>query len=333
MKNGCAIIMIAFYCYRIGAAFRCSTSLQHSLSTSSMGVMPAWLRTSTYLFKAAPSRALKSKASRGGAGSDGTRVFVSGIPREITWENLKDHFRCAGEVVYASVSVDQSTGLSKGVGIVQYETPEEASNAIRIIRDYPLMGETLFVREDMQDRSKRRADGRFVSRAQSSNDVRAGSGLRWTQCEDDLDESVTPEAAALVCKLLEEREAFRRRADFERSDHIRDTLQRKGVKMDDRRKQWWRMAGVPESVKTLNPEGRWNKGGGRWKCLDSDILERSGFDEAFILKLLAQRDEYRAKKDFASADALYERLKNNFKLIIDDKKRTWRIWREEKAGS
>ena len=75
---------------------------------------------------------------------------------------------------------------------------------------------------------------------------------------------VSAEAAALVSKLLNEREALRRRADYDRADQIRDTLQRKGVKMDDRRKQWWRMAGVPASIRALNPDGRWTAGGGKW---------------------------------------------------------------------
>ena len=298
------------------------------------------------------TREYSGTSSRGGAGrnggggrggNDGTRVFVSGIPEPATWADLKDHFRVAGEVVYASVSVDRATGKPKGVGIVQYETEAEAANAIAVMRDHPLMGQPLFVREDVQDRNKRRSDGRFVARPASGGGGGGGAGggvglgAAWAKCEDDVDASVSPEAAALVGKLLEEREALRRRGDFDKADHIRDTLSRKGVKMDDRRRRWWRMAGVPESIRAANPEGRWLKGGGaggaggRWKCLESgEALAAAGLDEGFVGKLLAQRDEYREKKDFARADGIYERLKSNFSLVIDDKKRTWRIWTVDK---
>eukprot|EP00339_Tiarina_fusa_P005832 CAMPEP_0117052736 /NCGR_PEP_ID=MMETSP0472-20121206/36455_1 /TAXON_ID=693140 ORGANISM="Tiarina fusus, Strain LIS" /NCGR_SAMPLE_ID=MMETSP0472 /ASSEMBLY_ACC=CAM_ASM_000603 /LENGTH=266 /DNA_ID=CAMNT_0004767481 /DNA_START=98 /DNA_END=894 /DNA_ORIENTATION=+ len=76
----------------------------------------------------------------------GTRVFVQGIPPGIPWQDLKDHFRVAGDVVFASVSVDPATGESKGHGIVQFETTEMARNAIDVMRDHPLNGSQLYVR-------------------------------------------------------------------------------------------------------------------------------------------------------------------------------------------
>ena len=73
----------------------------------------------------------------------GTRVFVTGLPDDVTWQILKDHFRQAGEVVFASVSADMETGKSKGYGVVQYETTHEALKAIEIMRDFPLNGSQL----------------------------------------------------------------------------------------------------------------------------------------------------------------------------------------------
>merc|ERR1712226_128655 len=49
----------------------------------------------------------------------GTRVFVKNIPSQITWQDLKDHFKVAGDVVFASISEDRETGQPKGHGIVQ----------------------------------------------------------------------------------------------------------------------------------------------------------------------------------------------------------------------
>ncbi|EEC49245.1 predicted protein, partial [Phaeodactylum tricornutum CCAP 1055/1] len=81
----------------------------------------------------------------------GTRVFVQGLPTSVTWKELKDHFRIAGEVVFASVSADRVTRESKGHGIVQYETTDMAENAIKIMRNHPLDGYQLYVREDVQE--------------------------------------------------------------------------------------------------------------------------------------------------------------------------------------
>ena len=45
----------------------------------------------------------------------GTRVFVQGIPTHISdWRLVKDHFKIAGEVVFASISIERNTGKSKG---------------------------------------------------------------------------------------------------------------------------------------------------------------------------------------------------------------------------
>ena len=81
----------------------------------------------------------------------GTRVFVQEIPENVDWKELKDHFKKAGNVVYASISVDKVLMKSKGCGIIQYETTDEAKKAIRIMNDFPLKGSSLFVIHDVQE--------------------------------------------------------------------------------------------------------------------------------------------------------------------------------------
>lgn len=41
---------------------------------------------------------------------------------------------------------------SKGCGIVEYETPQEAARAIRELADSELQGRPILVREDREDR-------------------------------------------------------------------------------------------------------------------------------------------------------------------------------------
>jgi RNA recognition motif-containing protein len=59
--------------------------------------------------------------------------------------------------VFASVSIDKNTGKSKKCGIVQFETPSMAKVAIREMRNYPMNGATLYVREDVQESKQREA--------------------------------------------------------------------------------------------------------------------------------------------------------------------------------
>lgn len=88
----------------------------------------------------------------GGPVTVGRRVYVANISWETSWQDLKDHFRQVGNVVYSDIMVDGSTGRSKGCGIVEYETPEEALRAISQLSNSELQGRSLLVREDREDR-------------------------------------------------------------------------------------------------------------------------------------------------------------------------------------
>ncbi len=89
----------------------------------------------------------------GGGGEKQTcRVYVGNLSWEVAWQDLKDHMRDAGEVVYAEVMTD-SEGRSKGCGIVEYSTAEEAKNACSTLSDTELKGRMIFVREDRETSS------------------------------------------------------------------------------------------------------------------------------------------------------------------------------------
>jgi len=60
---------------------------------------------------------------------------------------LKDHFRTAGNVIRADI-VGGPDGLSKGVGLVEYSSSQEAAKAIRLFNDSEFQGRLLQVRED-----------------------------------------------------------------------------------------------------------------------------------------------------------------------------------------
>lgn len=77
--------------------------------------------------------------------------------------------REAGDVVHAEVFTE-SSGRSAGCGIVEFETPEAAENAINTLNDTMLDGRTIFVRADREEgkpRSNRYGDGEGFRRRES----------------------------------------------------------------------------------------------------------------------------------------------------------------------
>lgn len=80
----------------------------------------------------------------------GKRVWVGNLGREVTWKELKDHFRGAGNVLHADVMM-YDDGTSKGCGIVEFETPSEALRAISLFSNSVLYGQAIIVREDREE--------------------------------------------------------------------------------------------------------------------------------------------------------------------------------------
>jgi len=83
------------------------------------------------------------------AGGGGTRVYVGNLSWETSWQDLKDHFRAAGDVSHADVMMEHD-GRSKGCGIVSFASARDAGNAIASLHDSELHGRKIFVREDRE---------------------------------------------------------------------------------------------------------------------------------------------------------------------------------------
>lgn len=66
--------------------------------------------------------------------------------------NLYFFRREAGEVIYCDVMKERD-GRSKGCGIVEFSTPEEAQEAIKTLTDTEIKGRMIFVREDRETTS------------------------------------------------------------------------------------------------------------------------------------------------------------------------------------
>jgi len=105
---------------------------------------------------AAGAGAASASGAGGRAASGGEkqtcRVYIGNLSWEVAWQDLKDHMRDAGNVINAEV-MTQDDGRSKGCGIVEYATPEEAKVACETMSDTELKGRMIFVREDRETSS------------------------------------------------------------------------------------------------------------------------------------------------------------------------------------
>lgn len=79
----------------------------------------------------------------------GYRVYVGNLSWNVKWQELKDHMKTAGTVVHADV-LELANGRSKGCGLVEYATEDEAAKAIAELNNTELEGRLIFVREDRE---------------------------------------------------------------------------------------------------------------------------------------------------------------------------------------
>jgi RNA recognition motif-containing protein len=93
-----------------------------------------------------------------GEKGQGRRVYIGNLSWDVAWQDLKDHMRQAGDVVHAEVICEQN-GRSKGCGIVEFATDEQAKEAISTLTDTELKGRMIFVREDRESASAGAAVG------------------------------------------------------------------------------------------------------------------------------------------------------------------------------
>ncbi|KAL8760434.1 MAG: hypothetical protein Q9199_000058 [Rusavskia elegans] len=74
------------------------------------------------------------------------RVYVGNLSYDVKWHHLKDFMRQAGEVLFADVLL-LPNGMSKGCGIVEYATRDQAQQAVNTLSNQNLMGRLVYVRE------------------------------------------------------------------------------------------------------------------------------------------------------------------------------------------
>lgn len=116
-----------------------------------------------------PARVDDRSRGRGGGGGGGRRseyrVIITGLPRSASWQDLKDHMRKAGDVIFADVD-------HNGDGVVEFSNREDMENAVRKLDDTEFKNpfdksyiRVKYDRKDSRDRSRSRSRSRGRSRS------------------------------------------------------------------------------------------------------------------------------------------------------------------------
>ncbi|KAF8878167.1 hypothetical protein CPB84DRAFT_350811 [Gymnopilus junonius] len=82
-----------------------------------------------------------------GSNNPGNQLYVGNLPYQAGWQDLKDLFRTAGNIIRADINIG-ADGRPKGSGTVVFETPKDAQQAISMYHGFDWYGRTLEVRED-----------------------------------------------------------------------------------------------------------------------------------------------------------------------------------------
>lgn len=85
------------------------------------------------------------------SGTVGTRVYVGNLSWDVSWQDLKDHMVSYGLTVNRADVMLESDGRSRGCGVVEFSTAEEASQAMATLHNTELKGRLIFVREDREE--------------------------------------------------------------------------------------------------------------------------------------------------------------------------------------
>ena len=75
------------------------------------------------------------------------KIYVGGLPYQVTKENLQDMFTPYGEVGEVQIITDRDTGRSKGFAFVEMADSGAAKKAIEELNEAELDGRTLTVNE------------------------------------------------------------------------------------------------------------------------------------------------------------------------------------------
>ena len=81
------------------------------------------------------------------ADEDDRKLFVGGLPQEVSEEELKEHFGQFGDIESVNLKTDPNTGRSRGFCFVVYEGPDGLEVALGTEATHTLGGKTVRVEQ------------------------------------------------------------------------------------------------------------------------------------------------------------------------------------------
>lgn len=99
--------------------------------------------------EASRDRSYDRGRERGSMKSSSNRVYVSNIPYEYRWQDMKDLFRNqVGDVQFVELFVDDND-KPKGSGIVEFSDPALVKKCMEVMQRYEVKGRKLVIKEDV----------------------------------------------------------------------------------------------------------------------------------------------------------------------------------------
>ena len=136
-----------------------------------------------------------------------TNLYIKNIDPDFTQEQFSDLFAQYGNVTSAVIQIDEE-GKSKGFGFVNYETHEEAQQAVDALHDIEINGRKLFVAR-AQKKSEREEELRRSYEAAKMEKLSKyqGVNLYIKNLEDDVDDDklrveFEPFGTVTSCKVM-----------------------------------------------------------------------------------------------------------------------------------
>ena len=87
------------------------------------------------------------------------KLYVGNLSYNTVEEDLREEFSKIGEVVSATLIIDQASGRSKGFGFVEMASDEAAAKAIATLNDTTFMDRTITVNEAKPKTDRPRSGG------------------------------------------------------------------------------------------------------------------------------------------------------------------------------
>ncbi|KAK2391851.1 RNA-binding (RRM/RBD/RNP motifs) family protein [Trifolium repens] len=108
--------------------------------------------------------------------SDKSKLFVGGISRDTTEDNLKHHFSKYGNVLFSTISFDRTTRIPRGFGFVTFSDISSAHNALQ--DTHIILGKKVEVRK---------AIPRSEQQQQNQLQIRGGNSYSYSNYECNSD--------------------------------------------------------------------------------------------------------------------------------------------------